>query len=90
MARRTEESYVDWIRRFIVWSGKRHPKEMGAEEVRGFLTHLAADGVRHYCCPAFLFLSLRRPLVFHQAEMEAAALEATLARRFMRTAHTTS
>ena len=31
---RTEETYVDWVRRFIVWSGKRHPKEMGAAEVR--------------------------------------------------------
>ena len=43
MARRTEVSYVDWIRRFIVWSGKRHPRDMGADEVRGFLTHLAVE-----------------------------------------------
>lgn len=43
MARRTEEAYVDWIRRFIVWSGKRHPREMGTAEVRGFLTYLAAE-----------------------------------------------
>ena len=43
MAYRTEQSYVAWIRRFIVWSGKRHPREMGAAEVRGFLTHLAAE-----------------------------------------------
>ena len=43
MAHRTEESYVDWIRRFIVWSGKRHPREMGTAEVRGFLTYLAAE-----------------------------------------------
>jgi integron integrase len=43
MALRTEESYVDWIRRFIVWGGKRHPREMGTDEVRGFLTHLAAE-----------------------------------------------
>ena len=43
MSGRTEESYVGWIRRFIVWSGKRHPKDMGTEEVRGFLTHLAAE-----------------------------------------------
>ena len=35
-AQRTEESYVDWIRRFIVWSGKRHPREMGTVEVRAF------------------------------------------------------
>ena len=43
MSPRTEKAYVDWIRRFIVWSGKRHPKEMGAAEVRGFLTYLAAE-----------------------------------------------
>jgi integrase len=39
---RTEEAYVHWIRRFILWSGKRHPQEMGATEVRAFLTDLAA------------------------------------------------
>lgn len=43
MAESTEKSYVDWIRRFIVWSGKRHPNEMGTMEVRGFLTYLAAE-----------------------------------------------
>ena len=32
---------MHWIRRFILWSGKRHPKDMGAAEVREFLTHLA-------------------------------------------------
>ena len=43
MAARTEQSYVDWIRRFIVWSGKRHTKEMGADELKGFLIHLAVQ-----------------------------------------------
>jgi len=38
---RTVEAYLHWIRRFILWSGKRHPKEMGAVEVNGFLGHLA-------------------------------------------------
>ena len=33
MARRTEEAYVGWIRRFILANGKRHPKFMGAREV---------------------------------------------------------
>ena len=40
-SRRTEEPYVGWIRRYIVFHGKRHPLEMGAIEVAGFLTHLA-------------------------------------------------
>uniref|UniRef100_E6QU89 Integrase/recombinase (E2 protein) n=1 Tax=mine drainage metagenome TaxID=410659 RepID=E6QU89_9ZZZZ len=38
---RTERAYVDWIKRFILFHGKRHPKEMGAAEVEAFLTHLA-------------------------------------------------
>lgn len=38
---RTEEAYVGWIRRFILFHHKRHPKDMGAEEVRAFLSHLA-------------------------------------------------
>ncbi|MGB2832566.1 MAG: integron integrase [Methylotenera sp.] len=38
---RTEKSYIDWIKRYILHNGKRHPKEMGAAEVEAFLTHLA-------------------------------------------------
>ncbi len=40
---RTEQAYVDWIRRFILFHGKRHPGEMGAAEVEAFLSHLATD-----------------------------------------------
>ena len=35
---RTEESYVDWIKRFILFHQKRHPKEMGLPEVAAFLS----------------------------------------------------
>jgi integron integrase len=38
---RTEETYIQWIRQFIFFHNKRHPKEMGAPEIRAFLTHLA-------------------------------------------------
>jgi integron integrase len=38
---RTEKAYVDWIKRYILHHGKRHPKDMGAAEVEAFLTHLA-------------------------------------------------
>ena len=41
LAYRTEQSYVAWIRRFILFHNKRHPRDMGATEVRKFLTHLA-------------------------------------------------
>ena len=40
---RTEESYVAWIRRFILLQNKRHPKEMGNAEIEAFLTHLALN-----------------------------------------------
>jgi integron integrase len=38
---RTEEAYVDWIRRFILFHQKRHPAEMGRDEIEAFLTYLA-------------------------------------------------
>lgn len=38
---RTEEAYLGWIRQFIQFHGKRHPKDMGKQEVEAFLTHLA-------------------------------------------------
>ncbi len=38
---RTEESYLNWIKRFILFHHKRHPLEMGAPEIESFLTHLA-------------------------------------------------
>ncbi len=38
---RTEQAYVDWARRYILFHGKRHPKDMGAAEIEVFLTHLA-------------------------------------------------
>jgi site-specific recombinase XerD len=41
---RTEEAYVNWVRRFLLFHGKRHPKEMGGPEIEAFLTHLAVEG----------------------------------------------
>ena len=40
---RTEDTYVDWVRRFILFHDKRHPLDMGASEVAAFLTHLAVQ-----------------------------------------------
>lgn len=40
----TERQYVHWVKRFIVFHGKRHPADMGAPEVEAFLTHLAVQG----------------------------------------------
>ena len=41
---RTEEAYVHWCRRFIIFHQKQHPCEMGAAEIEHFLTHLAVNG----------------------------------------------
>ncbi|MFN3843797.1 MAG: integron integrase [Rehaibacterium terrae] len=61
LAKRTEEAYVGWIRRFILANGKRHPREMGAREVEAFLTRLAtrdkvAASTQNQALAALLFL----------------------------------
>jgi hypothetical protein len=44
MSDRTEESYVDWIKRYVRFHGMRPPATMGTTEVEAFLTHLAVEG----------------------------------------------
>ena len=39
----TEKSYLYWVKIFIIFNDKRHPKEMGAAEINHFLTHLAVN-----------------------------------------------
>jgi integron integrase len=41
---KTERSYIQWIRRFWVYHGKRNLRTLGVEEIRSFLTHLAVEG----------------------------------------------
>ena len=43
-SRRTEKAYVGWVRRFVLFHGKRHPAEMAGAEVTAFLSHLATEG----------------------------------------------
>jgi len=40
---RTEESYINWIKRFIFFHNKMHPIEMGEKEIGEFITHLAKN-----------------------------------------------
>jgi len=42
-SRRTEKAYVAWVRRYVLFHGRRHPREMGAPEVGRFLSSLAVD-----------------------------------------------
>ena len=58
---RTENSYVDWIRRYILFHHKRHPAEMGTAEIEAFLTHLAVEehvaaSTQNQALSALLFL----------------------------------
>ena len=58
---RTEQSYMEWIRRFILFHNKRHPQDMGAPEVESFLTYLAvkrkvAASTQNLALSAILFL----------------------------------
>jgi len=43
LSQRTEKTYVSWIRRYILFHGRRHPRELTAGDVSGFLTWLAVD-----------------------------------------------
>ena len=42
-SKRTEESYVNWIKRFILFHNKTHPEKLGKDEIRKFLNHLAVE-----------------------------------------------
>jgi integron integrase len=57
---RTEQAYVGWMRRFILFHGKRHPRDLGEREVTAFLSRLATDGVsastQNQALSAILFL----------------------------------
>jgi len=60
-SRRTEHAYVGWIRRFILFHGKRHPAEMTEPEINAFLTHLAmrervSASTQNQALAALLFL----------------------------------
>jgi site-specific recombinase XerD len=65
---RTEEAYVQWVRRFIIFPHKRHPQEMGVEEINQFLsdlaiTHRVAASTQNQALSAVLFLY---KVVLHQ------------------------
>jgi len=71
-SRRTEETYVHWIKRFIHFHGTRHPRELGETEVTAFLNHLARDrdvaaSTQNQALSALLFLykeALNQPLAW--------------------------
>ena len=79
-AYRTEETYVQWIRRYILFHNKRHPNEMGTVEIEAFLTYLAVQGqvaasTQNQALSALLFL-------YHEVlDQEIANVDAIRAKR---------
>jgi hypothetical protein len=67
---RTEDAYLAWVKRFILFHGKRHPKDMGEVEVVAFVSHLAvqdnvAPSTQNQALNALVFrykVVLERPL----------------------------
>jgi integron integrase len=60
-SRRTEETYAQWVRRYVIFHGRRHPRELGAEHVTAFLSSLANDrhvaaSTQNQALAAILFL----------------------------------
>jgi integron integrase len=60
-AKRTEEAYVGWVRRFVLANGRRHPRQLGEREVEAFLSLLASEGnvaaaTQNQALSALLFL----------------------------------
>ena len=58
---RTEEAYIRWVREYVLFSGKRHPEELGAKEISAFISHLAvarnvAASTQTQALSALLFL----------------------------------
>jgi integron integrase len=64
LALRTEQAYLQWMRRYVKFHGGKHPRDMGAAELESFLTHLAVDGkvaaaTQNQALQALLFLYRR-------------------------------
>ena len=60
-SKRTEATYVEWVRRFVLFHGRRHPRTMGEREIAEFLTHLATErrasaSTQNQALAALLFL----------------------------------
>lgn len=91
-SRRTEKTYIHWVRRFVRYHDHRHPAEMGSDEVMAFITHLARDrkvsaATQNQALSALRFLYdavLRQPLgptVFQVRAKEPVRRPVVLSRR---------
>ncbi len=81
-SRRTEKTYISWVRKYILFHGKRHPMELGPEEINAFISYLALDrkvaaSTQNQALSAILFL-YRRVL---KVELDEASLQFARPRR---------
>jgi site-specific recombinase XerD len=72
---RTEQTYVDWAHRYILFHNKRHPKDMGAPEIEAFLTYLAVEQKvaastqnQAFCALLFLYRHVLRQEIGHSID----------------------
>ncbi len=87
-SRRTEQTYKQWIKRFIFFHGKRHPREMGTQEVGAFISHLAVKekvsaSTQNQALSAILFLYrevLQQEIDFHAWAKKPETLPVVLSR----------
>ncbi len=80
---KTEKSYINWIKRYILFHNKRHPKEMGGREIEEFLTHLAvkenvAASTQNQALNAILFLY--REVLKQELDLQVDAVRAKRSR----------
>ncbi len=80
---KTEKSYINWIKRYILFHDKRHPKEMGSAEIEAFLTHLAVEenvaaSTQNQALNAILFLY--REVIKQELDLQVNAVRAKRSR----------
>ena len=80
---KTEKSYVSWIKRYIIFHDKRHPRDMGGKEIEEFLTHLAvkenvAASTQNQALNAILFLY--REVLKQELDLQVKAVRAKRSR----------
>ncbi len=83
-SRRTETSYIAWIKQFVTFNGMRHPRQLGSAEVNAFLTHLAvadrvAASTQNQALSALLFLY--REVLGIELDLQLTAVRAKRPRR---------
>jgi integron integrase len=83
-AYKAEKTYVHWIKRYILFHGKQHPQQLGADHINGFLSYLANE---KYCAPATQRIALNALIYMYrtylQVDLESLAFERARMQRLL-------